>query len=129
MGLTNFVDGRVEEVLEGRARVSCDSIGATLTASLVEEAGLTSGKPVTISVRPETIRILDEAPGADMENVLDATVNKVSFLGNMLDYRLKVQEIELRVQELTGMIKDFALLHEGTRVKIWLNPNSCSLIS
>ena len=64
-----------------------------------------------------------------MENVLDATVNKVSFLGNMLDYRLKVQELELRVQELTGMIKDFAQLHEGRRVKIWLNPNSCSLIS
>jgi len=94
IGLSDFIEGQVVAVEGDRARLAVRSLELTVPA----RAGMASGQPVTLFIRPNDVELLDEAAGA-AENTFGGRVDKVTYLGDMVDYRvLLADELELRVQ-------------------------------
>jgi spermidine/putrescine ABC transporter ATP-binding subunit len=94
IGLSNFLDGRVEAVRGETMTVAAGGL-AILTPAL---PGVTSGRKVLLFLRPNEIELLP-ADTASAANVFPATVEKTTYLGDTMDYRLTVGDaIELRVQ-------------------------------
>jgi iron(III) transport system ATP-binding protein len=87
VGTTNFVEGRVlsREPGEGIYRIETE-LGA-LSALSVEP--VTPGSKVVLSIRPEDVR-LSEAPLAPGQNVIEGVVDQKVFLGESLDWVVKV---------------------------------------
>ena len=96
IGKTNLVDGIVAEP----GVVTCGAVPLR-----VATGGLTPGAPVTVSIRPHAITLGADgvtAPAAD--NVLRGTVERVSYLGETLDYQIRLAEsaLVLRVSSPPG---------------------------
>ena len=88
IGESNILRGRYEEDGgegkwmtrdDGRWRVGRDAAA---------RAELSSGTPAALVVRPERIRIVDGGGAADGQNVVDATVDEVLYLGPDTKYHL-----------------------------------------
>jgi iron(III) transport system ATP-binding protein len=93
VGTTNFVDGVVIGTDEGgRCRVRT-ALGE-LRVSGVEHAGVNAA--VVISVRPEDVE-LSEAPQpcTDGDNLCAGSVDAKAFLGDCLDFRIKIGDVVL----------------------------------
>jgi len=94
IGLSNFLEGRVEAVDGTTMRVTVGDL--RLTAPALPQTG--PGRHVLLFVRPNEIELLgpDEAAG---ENAFEARVEKATYLGDTMDYRLTFgQGLGLRVQ-------------------------------
>jgi iron(III) transport system ATP-binding protein len=58
--------------------------------------GVAKDSPVTVSVRPEDVELSEQAPSAaDGDNVCKAVVTAKDFLGEHLDFQVKVGEVVL----------------------------------
>jgi len=92
VGTTNFIGGTVTAVDDGRCTVS--SAMGDLKAHAAE--GVVKNASVIVSVRPEDVELSERplTPG-DGDNVCKGTVNAKDFLGDYLDFHVKVGEIEL----------------------------------
>ncbi len=94
IGLSNFLEGHVHAVQGDEMRVSVGAL--TVTTPTLRETG--PGRKVLLFVRPNEIEFLrpEEPDGA---NVFAALVEKVTYLGDTMDYRLTFGEgLDLRVQ-------------------------------
>jgi len=99
VGITNIVDGRVEDTDPngGRVRVSQD-LGEPFWASGPRDVvgRLSQGAPISVSVRPEAIRV--NGAGGDGNPAIGAKVQASAFLGNRIDLRLNIKGQEFRCQ-------------------------------
>jgi iron(III) transport system ATP-binding protein len=86
VGTTNFIRGSVEETLNGCHRIRSE-IGE-LEVRAVD--ALAAGTQVVISVRPEDVRLSEARPQSG--NVLQGTVHTKVFLGESIDFEVKVAE-------------------------------------
>ena len=94
IGLSDFFEGQVVAVEGDRARVAIRS----LELAVPVRASMASGQPVTLFIRPNDVELLDESAGAG-ENTFRGQVDKVTYLGDIVDYRvLLADDLELRVQ-------------------------------
>jgi spermidine/putrescine ABC transporter ATP-binding subunit len=94
IGLSNFLEGQVEAV-QGPTMIVAASGLAIRTPVLPAVA---VGQKVLLFLRPNEIELLPAGAGVD-DNVFPARVEKATYLGDTMDYRLRVGEgIELRVQ-------------------------------
>jgi spermidine/putrescine ABC transporter ATP-binding subunit len=94
IGLSNFLEGYVQAVDGDTMVVSVGGLPMRIPA--LAEAG--PGQRVLLFLRPNEVELLrpDDPGGA---NVFDARVEKVTYLGDTLDYRLTFgQGLTLRVQ-------------------------------
>jgi iron(III) transport system ATP-binding protein len=92
VGTTNFIAGRVMALADGRCVVS-SAIGE-LKAQAGE--GVRKDGAVIVSVRPEDVELSEAASAAsDGDNVCKGTVAAKDFLGDYLDFRVKVGEVVL----------------------------------
>jgi iron(III) transport system ATP-binding protein len=91
IGVTNFLDGTVRERRDGRALVGCAD--GELWVTGVDGA---VGESVTLSVRPECVRLSPAAPADGTPNVWPATVRTRAFLGDSVDHVVAVGGTELR---------------------------------
>jgi spermidine/putrescine ABC transporter ATP-binding subunit len=94
IGLSNFLEGHVQAVDGEAMLVSVGGLQMRIPA--LSEAG--PGQRVLLFLRPNEIEVLrpDDPGGA---NVFDAQVEKVTYLGDTMDYRLALgQGLSLRVQ-------------------------------
>ncbi len=82
VGTSNFFDGRVELVSDGRASLMTDN-GHRLKGRL--GAGIGAGEPGCLSIRPEQIRIGRTAG----EDSLDVVVQNRIFLGEHTEYLVR----------------------------------------
>jgi len=91
VGNTNFIDGTMVSTAAGNGRCRVATPLGELNVHCVEN--LTQGAPVVISVRPEDVE-LSESPLAPAEddNLCRGTVNAKVFLGDYLDFQVKVGE-------------------------------------
>jgi iron(III) transport system ATP-binding protein len=85
IGVTNFLDGAVRELRDGRALVGCLD-GELWVSGLAAPVG----DAVTLSVRPECVELSETAPPAGTPNVWPATVRTRAFLGDSVDHVLTV---------------------------------------
>jgi len=94
VGLSNLLAGRVASV-EGESMVVTFG-GLAATIPVLPQAS--PGQPVLLFVRPNEIEFLGaEDPGGT--NVFDARVEKATYLGDKMDYRLTLGDgLVLRVQ-------------------------------
>jgi iron(III) transport system ATP-binding protein len=95
VGTTNFIGGTVTAVDGGRCLVS--SPVGDLKAQASE--GVAKNGAVIISVRPEDIELSELEPAvADGENIIRATVEAKDFLGEYLDFHVKVGDVVLQAR-------------------------------
>jgi iron(III) transport system ATP-binding protein len=96
VGQTNFVNGTVTAV-EGTGR--CRVQTAVGELKVYAPDSVSRDTPVVVSVRPEDLELSerDIAPAAD-ENVIRATVYAKDFLGEYLDFQVKVGDVVLQAR-------------------------------
>jgi ABC-type Fe3+/spermidine/putrescine transport system ATPase subunit len=120
IGLSDFFEGKVVSPMGNRARVEVD--GLEMIVSTVVD--LTPGRQVTFYVRPTNVELLS-SDAVSGENVFDARVHKMTYLGEIIDYRIVLSnDLELRAQT------DGRTFHEpGTKVRVRLPPERCHVIA
>ena len=95
VGITNFIGGTVSSVDGGRCVVS--SALGDLKAQASE--GVAKNASVIVSVRPEDVELSEQQPAAaDGENVVKAIVHAKDFLGEYLDFHVKVGDVVLQAR-------------------------------
>jgi iron(III) transport system ATP-binding protein len=94
VGTTNFIGGTVTALDDGNGRCLVNSAMGTLRVQASQ--GVAKDSLVTISVRPEDVELSEPPPSAaDGENVCKAVVTAKDFLGEHLDFQVKVGEVVL----------------------------------
>jgi iron(III) transport system ATP-binding protein len=92
VGTTNFIAGRVVAIEDGHCVVS--SAMGELKAHASE--GLAKNAAVIVSVRPEDVELSEAEPAAAAgDNVCRGTVDAKDFLGDYLDFHVKVGDVVL----------------------------------
>ena len=87
VGTTNFVDGTVTAACpEDRYYIIDTELGPLRSYSVDT---VRQGDKVILSIRPEDVRLSEQKPVSDL-NVLNGVVDQKVFLGESLDWRLKV---------------------------------------
>ncbi|HSV81068.1 MAG TPA: ABC transporter ATP-binding protein [Ramlibacter sp.] len=119
VGLTNFIDGEVEEPgADGHCRVGTFTGPLQVTAfDLVAR-----GEKVVLSVRPEDVE-LSAAPPAPSDNVFTGTVENRVFLGEYIDYHVKVGE-----RSLLSRVHPSVRSEVGEQVHVRIDPEKCICI-
>ena len=93
VGTTNFIGGTVA-TLEGVHCVVSSAVGE-IKAQASE--GLTKNASVIVSVRPEDLELCELEPAAaEGETIIKATVHAKDFLGEYLDFHVKVGDVVLQ---------------------------------
>ena len=117
IGSTNFLRATVKGAQAGEALYRVDSEIGELSARAVDV--LEPGMKVVISVRPEDIQLSESRPSGG-GNVLEGTVDTKVFLGESVDFQVKVKERALLARAHPSL---------GTRVGqpiyLSLNPEKC----
>lgn len=91
IGLANFLPARVQSLRDEQADVTVGD--RPLTVAYLPAA--TAGQPSLIFIRPGDVEIVE----GDGVNVLDGEVLKATYLGEKVDYRIRVGgDTEIRVQ-------------------------------
>jgi iron(III) transport system ATP-binding protein len=94
VGTTNFIGGTVTKLDDGHGRCLVASALGPLKVAAGE--GVAKDNTVVISVRPEDVELSEQQPQAvDGDNVCRGIVTAKDFLGEYLDFQLKVGEVVL----------------------------------
>ena len=89
VGSTNFIGGRVASAAAGNGRCGVATALGELNVQCIEP--LAKDAPVVISVRPEDVELFEAPqPREDGDNVCSGTVEAKVFLGDYLDFQVKV---------------------------------------
>jgi len=117
IGKTNLIDGVADgtgTVARGRLRLR------------VASTDLTPGTPVAVSIRPYQIglapRAQPGAPAAPEANVLAGTVVRASYLGDGVDYQVRIEESDV-VLRVAGPAPP--RIRPGERVSVSVAPGAC----
>jgi iron(III) transport system ATP-binding protein len=116
IGKTNLIDG---------VAVESDTVARGGLRFRVATAGLEPGARVAVSIRPHQIALLaGSAEGADGSaiNTLQGTVERASFLGESVDYQIRVDETDLLLRVAGPPARR---LRPGERVALRIDPAAC----
>jgi len=121
IGMANFLEGEVKRVPgNGDSFGEVKTSGGVLKCTLPDGIGV--GESVVILVRPEDINLLsDTAPSTD--NVLNAKVDSVIFMGDTLECRVITGGQSIRVK-----LHPSAALARGDVVRLEFPPGRCRAI-
>ncbi len=122
IGLANFIKGTLTDFdTLGRALVSSEDIGQ-LIVPLPQD--LRKGEKLLVFIRPNDIQLLDPDDNTIEDNAFEATVEKATYLGDKVDYRIRAgKDLELRVQ--VGGMSRFTT---EDKVKVHLPVDRCKAI-
>jgi iron(III) transport system ATP-binding protein len=96
VGTTNFISGTVTSV-DGSGHCLVSSAMGEIKAHAGE--GVSKNNAVIVSVRPEDVELSEAEPHAsDGENIIRATVHAKDFLGEYLDFHVKVGDVVLQAR-------------------------------
>jgi len=116
IGLTNFLEGRVE-------KAAASEVGEVTTASgklrCAIPGDIAVGDSVIVVIRPEDISIVPESVAGN-ENVLRAKVEAMIFMGDAVECQLSVGAQRLRTK-----LHPSAPVRQGQTVFLQLPPQSC----
>ena len=98
VGLSSFLEGAVEGVAAGGMRVAVGGGRVTVPAL----PGAVPGRRTLLFVRPNEVELLP-ADASETTDALRATVDAATYLGDRMDYRLRLEGgLALRVQRDGG---------------------------
>ena len=120
IGLSDFLEGHVVAVSEaGYAVLSVGNLELHIPAS----ARTREGRRAVVFIRPNEIQVhpLGQGPA---ENTFEGTVEKMTYLGDRVDYRIRLQpDLLLRVQADNEL-----RFQQGDRVSVHLPREKCRAI-
>jgi iron(III) transport system ATP-binding protein len=91
VGNTNFIDGTIVSAAAGNSRCRVSTPLGEINVQCMEN--LAKGTSVVVSVRPEDVELSETPPAPDEDdNLCSGTVNAKVFLGDYLDFQVKVGE-------------------------------------
>jgi iron(III) transport system ATP-binding protein len=97
VGSTNFVGGTVTAVDDGNGRCVVSSGLGEIRVHAAE--GVQKNQTVVISVRPEDVELIETEPPAVVgDNIVRGTVHAKDFLGEYLDFQVKVGDVVLQAR-------------------------------
>jgi iron(III) transport system ATP-binding protein len=97
VGSTNFIGGTVTALDDGTGRCLVRSALGEIKAHASD--GVTKDKAVVVSVRPEDVELSEpEPPAAEGDNIIKGTVAAKDFLGEYLDFHVKVGDVVLQAR-------------------------------
>jgi len=121
IGLSNFIEGMVTSIDDrGRAVLSLEGLELCVPAP----PDVRGGQRLLVFVRPNEVQLftLDYSGG---ENTFEGVIEKMTYLGDKIDYRINLGGLlEVRVQT-DGMQR----FERGERVKVRLPIERCRAIS
>jgi ABC-type Fe3+/spermidine/putrescine transport system ATPase subunit len=120
IGLSDFIKARVESIDPKSICVGVKGLRVRVDV----EGSFRIGQEVTLFIRPTRVELLDEGAPAG-ENVLDARVLKLTYLGDNIDYRVVLPgDWEIRVQT-NGQ----HYIPAGSAIKVRLPAKHCHVIT
>jgi iron(III) transport system ATP-binding protein len=122
VGRTNRIIGEVTARSDDAVQVRTASPWRSLRA-LALQPELAAGDTVAVLVRPEAITLVPldgPAPAEDELNVAEGTVTRSAYLGDCVDYNVRVGRTSVAVRALAGTV-----LAPGTRVLISVRHEDC----
>lgn len=121
IGITNIVEGQVEEILEDKCLVYIRT-GMGRTLCKVRDPGALAGtERVYLSIRPEDVKVV--STDQESENTYTGTISERAYLGNFLYLFVNIGDAFIRVQ-----------CHprhgewEGEEVRIHFDPTKCIVL-
>ncbi len=121
IGLSEFLAGTVSTVRAEETTAGVTVKGLEIYVAVTPE--MTPGREVLFFIRPNDVELLPASQESGM-NVFDGVVDKMTYLGDRSDYRIRVGEsLELRVQT-DGKVR----FEEGENVKVHLPMPHCRVI-
>jgi iron(III) transport system ATP-binding protein len=97
VGSTNFIGGTVSAVDDGKGHCLVASALGQIKAHPSD--GVSSNGTVVVSIRPEDVELSEQEPKAeDGDNVVRGTVHAKDFLGEYLDFHVKVGDVVLQAR-------------------------------
>jgi spermidine/putrescine transport system ATP-binding protein len=98
IGDTNFLEGKVAEIVSGDyCRLEVFGFPEIVCFN---DKQIGQGKPVTLSLRPEKLRVSRDKPEKDrLHNAVPGRIEDVIYLGNHTKYWVSVQEYRIAVLE------------------------------
>ena len=115
IGQINFLEGEITgpgivDTPAGKLRFAGDDVRVT-------------GTPVTVAIRPENLRILDDG-GTDSGNVIEGEVEEVVFLGSVLECAIRAGSGRLTVQ-----LHPSNGVASGTRIRADVRPQDVTILT
>jgi iron(III) transport system ATP-binding protein len=120
VGSTNIVRGRALAPARADGTAQVEVAFGVVRCRMQE--GVVPGDTVDLLIRPESIAVLTSAPAAS-ENVWQAAVERVMFLGEVQDVTLRLRELALRVR-----VPPWVELRAGQPVYLEMAAQRCSAI-
>jgi putrescine transport system ATP-binding protein len=106
IGATNLFDGRVSEWLGGN-RVRIQTEVSEREIELQHAQPLAVGTPVTVALRPEKIRIVENVQ-PESRNVLTGRVSEIAYLGDVSIYHVTVASGHRVLVQMTNRRREAA---------------------
>jgi len=131
-GVNNILEGTVTHVDRSRKLVQLDlSLGHPILAE-IRDAPIETGQKVQVALRPENITfdgvsaLVGSKDSTNVEiNKLEGSITEIIFLGDYIDYRVVVNETQLRVRAHPQV-----LFNENDKVSInFTSKDVCLLVS
>ena len=125
IGETNFLDGTVQRVFDGRWEIGTP-IG-TITSTVQPLEPVRAGDKVTLSLRPETIHVGCAPSGA--VNLFDCAIHDTMYLGEVAQHQVTITPggAELKVFELHP--KFVARDEHVEKAKAWFEPEDVVILT
>jgi iron(III) transport system ATP-binding protein len=118
IGKTNVIDGMA---------VKTDAVAHGPLTLRVAGGGLVPGAHVALSIRPHQIEIVEpSAPPTPGVNALRGTVQRVSFLGETVDYQVAVADTDLVLRVSAPAIRR---LRVDEAVGLRVDPSACVVLA
>ncbi|ETX04653.1 MAG: hypothetical protein ETSY2_27580 [Candidatus Entotheonella gemina] len=120
IGVANLLSGTVTGTAHGQAVVDVTNGDVSCTFRCAATDGMSPGDRITISIRPEHIRLVAEPAAATGDNCMEGEVVAAVFLGNYIDCRVQWGAVEWKIQAHRRQA-----IRQGRRVWLAIAPEHC----
>ncbi|WP_210506732.1 ABC transporter ATP-binding protein [Naasia sp. SYSU D00057] len=101
IGRSNFIDGTIRSVVEGKARVVVED--ATAEFEVHADRGFAAGDAVTVAFRPERATLVDASAAApDASVLLPGDILATAYVGSRVEYTVRFGKRTLLVDHYRG---------------------------
>jgi iron(III) transport system ATP-binding protein len=127
LGETNFFDGTITTGAgDGRAEIQTPQ--GVIVSRALPDSPVTAGQPVTLSIRPETIRLGEPPAGAS--NVFNGAIQETVYLGELAEHEVSLGDGTkpfLRAFEMSPRF--VAREGEPIPVQVWFAPEDVVVLT
>jgi spermidine/putrescine transport system ATP-binding protein len=116
IGTSNFFAGKVQEIQDGLAVVFVPALSAQMTGNISSDIGL--GQEVTLSVRPEKIRVADKR--LLNSNCLEGRIVNSTYIGSDTHIQVDVNGLIIKVWEQNKISSLDPKAHYEVGQSVWL---------